>query len=142
VSAPDLHGPATILLAEDDEGLRRLIVQALERNGYLVLEANSGELALELARDFEGPIDLLLSDVVMGLISGNDLAVALQASNPELAVILMSGTADTGVLDGLLSGTSSFLAKPFRPSALIDEIHALFARRDAPAVFPPSVKRG
>jgi PAS domain S-box-containing protein len=142
VSASNLHGPATILLAEDDEGLRRLIVQALERNGYLVLEANSGERALELARDFEGPIDLLLSDVVMGLISGHDLALALQASNPELAVILMSGTADAGVLDGLISGTGSFLAKPFRPSALIDEIHALLARPDAPAILPSGVKRG
>ena len=141
VRAPDLHGSATILLAEDDDGLRRLMVQALERNGYLVLEANSGELALELARDFEGPIDVLLSDVVMGLISGNDLALALQASNPELGVVLMSGTADADVLDGLLPGTSSFLAKPFRPSALIDEIHALLARRDTPAVHPSRVEQ-
>jgi two-component system cell cycle sensor histidine kinase/response regulator CckA len=128
--APMLHRPATILLAEDDDALRRLVVQALERDGYLVLESNSAELALELARDFDGIIDLLVSDVVMELISGNDLALALQASNPELGVVLMSGTADESILDGLVPGTSAFLAKPFRPSALMVQVHSLLALRD------------
>ena len=136
---PPVHRPATILLAEDDDGLRRLVVQTLERNGYLVLEANSGELALELARDFEGTIDILLSDVVMALISGNDLALALQAANPRLGVVLMSGTADEKVLEGLLPNTSAFLAKPFRPSALVEQVQSLLAQRDGvPA--PPSPK--
>ncbi len=134
--APPAHRPATILLAEDDDGLRRLIVQTLERNGYLVLEANSGELALELARDFEGTIDILLSDVVMALISGNDLALALQAANPQLGVVLMSGTADEAILDGLLPNTSAFLAKPFRPSTLVDQVQSLLDQRDALSIHP------
>jgi signal transduction histidine kinase/ActR/RegA family two-component response regulator len=125
------HRPATILLAEDDDGLRRLVVQTLERNDYLVLEANSGELALELARDFDGTIDLLLSDVEMALISGSDLALALQAANPQLGVVLMSGTAGEAVLDGLLPNTSAFIAKPFRPSTLVEQVQSLLAQRDA-----------
>jgi PAS domain S-box-containing protein len=131
----EAEGPrqtATILLAENDQRLRQLMVQVLEHSGYLVLEADSGELALELARDFEGTIDLLLSDVVMAIITGDELAQALQATNPDLLVLLMSGSEDASLLERLLPGTSSFLAKPFRPSELVTEIQGLFARREAP----------
>ena len=127
---------ATVLLAEDEEGLRRLITQVLERNGYLVLEAISGENALELAEDFEGAIDLLVSDVVMAELTGLELARSLQAANPSLRVVLMSGTADQTVLENLVPGSSAFLAKPFRPSQLIDQIHELLARRDSLSVHP------
>ncbi|MGA2295273.1 MAG: ATP-binding protein [Acidimicrobiales bacterium] len=133
LEAEEPRRTATILLAEDDRRLRQLMVQVLEHSGYLVLEADSGELALELARDFEGPIDLLLSDVVMALISGDELAQALQATNPDLLVLLMSGSADASLLERLLPGTSSFLAKPFRPSELVAEIRGLFARHEQPA---------
>jgi PAS domain S-box-containing protein len=130
------RGSATVLLAEDEEGLRRLITQVLERNGYLVLEAISGENALELAEDFEGAIDLLVSDVVMAELTGLELARSLQAANPSLRVVLMSGTADQTVLENLVPGSSAFLAKPFRPSQLIDQIHELLARRDSLSVHP------
>jgi DNA-binding response OmpR family regulator len=129
------------VLAEDDEGLRHLVVQVLERNGYLVLEADSGELALELARDFEGPIDLLISDVVMALISGDELAQAMQAANPTLRVLLMSGSAEDSILDNLLPATSAFLAKPFKPSELVEHVHTLLARRDALAQHPSNFDR-
>jgi nitrogen-specific signal transduction histidine kinase/ActR/RegA family two-component response regulator len=138
-SAATPRGSATILLAEDDEGLRRLMTQVLERNGYLVLESFSGENALTLAESFEGPIDLLLSDVVMGELSGMELAQTLQTANPGLRVVLMSGTADETVLESLVPGSSAFLAKPFRPSELIDQIHELLARRDSLAVHPSVV---
>jgi PAS domain S-box-containing protein len=133
------RGSATILLAEDDEGLRRLVTQVLERNGYLVLESFSGESALDLAEEFEGPIDLLLSDVVMAELSGLELAQTLQAANPNLRVVLMSGSADQTVLESLVPGSSAFLAKPFRPSELIDQIHELLARRDSLSVHPSAV---
>jgi two-component system, cell cycle sensor histidine kinase and response regulator CckA len=105
-----------------------------------VLEANSGELALELARDFDGTIDVLLSDIEMALISGIDLALALQAANPQLAVLLMSGTADEAILGGLLPNTSAFLAKPFRPSALVDQVQSLLGQRDALSAQPSKKK--
>lgn len=122
------RGFATVLVADDDEGLRRLMVQVLARNGYQVLEAESGERALEIAGRYDGVIELLVSDVAMGELSGPDLAVALQTSRPELRVLLTSGTADATVLAGLSPGTSAFLKKPFKPSALIDAVHDLLAR--------------
>ena len=124
------RGFATILVAEDDDALRRLMVQVLSRNGYQVLEGASGEEARSLAERYEGPIDLLVSDVVLGGLSGPELATELQVSRPSLLVLLTSGTADASVLAGLAAGTSMFLAKPFRPSALIDGVQDLLARRD------------
>lgn len=124
------RGFATILVAEDDDGLRRLMVQVLSRNGYQVLEGASGEEARALAERYEGPIDLLVSDVVLGGLSGPELAAELQGSRPNLLVLLTSGTADASVLSGLSAGTSTFLPKPFRPSALIDGVQDLLARRD------------
>ena len=144
-STPTARGPstprgsATVLLAEDDEGLRRLISQVLERNGYLVLEADSAEQALKLAGEFDGAIDLLLSDVVMAELSGLELASTLQGSNPALRVVLMSGSADESVLEELVAGSGAFLAKPFRPSELIDQIHELLARRNSLAVHPSAI---
>jgi two-component system cell cycle sensor histidine kinase/response regulator CckA len=123
------RGSATVLLAEDDEGLRRLMVQVLGRNGYRVLVAESAERALEVRDDFDGNIDLLVSDVVMAELSGPDLAAALQKANPALRVLLTSGTADSTIINELLPGTAAFLPKPFRPSALIDQVHELLSRR-------------
>jgi CheY-like chemotaxis protein len=121
-------GSATVLLAEDDAGLRRLMVQVMRRNGHTVIEAESGEEALALAGAFEGRIDALVSDVRMGEMSGTDLALALQGERPKLRVLLTSGTEPSNVLDGLNPAVSRFMAKPFRPSELVDELHLLLSR--------------
>jgi CheY-like chemotaxis protein len=123
------RGTATILLAEDDDALRQMMVQVLDRNGYHVLAIEDGTRALELAGDYDGTIDLLVSDVVMPGLSGPELALTLQKSRPSLRVLLTSGTADASVLEGLAPRTAVFLAKPFRPSQLIDRVHELLARR-------------
>jgi two-component system cell cycle sensor histidine kinase/response regulator CckA len=123
-------GTATVLLAEDDEDLRRLMSQVLRRNGYQVLEAESGERAEEIFADAEVPIELLLSDVVMAEMTGRELSAKLQARNPSLRVLLVSGTEDSSVVSDLIPGSCDFLAKPFRPSELIDKVHALLTRRD------------
>jgi PAS domain S-box-containing protein len=123
------RGTATVLIAEDDEGLRRLMGQVLRRNGYLVVEANSGERALDAVVEFEGTIDLLLSDVVMDGLGGADLAAQLQDRDPNLRVLLVSGTANSEVLEGLRSRTCAFLAKPFKPSQLVDQVHELLSKR-------------
>jgi CheY-like chemotaxis protein len=119
---------STILIAEDDEDLRRLIGQVLGRMGYRVLEASSGEQALEVANNFDGTIDLLLSDVVMATLSGHDVAMTLQDENSALRVLLVSGTEDATVLSGLIPDSAAFLSKPFKPSELIDQIVKLLAR--------------
>ena len=121
-------GSKTVLLAEDDEVLRHFIVQVLRRNGYQVLEANTGEQAIEMANGYDGTIDLLLSDVVMATLSGREVALTLQESNPDLRVLLISGSEGATVLDGLHSESAAFLAKPFRPSELIDQIARLLTQ--------------
>ena len=123
------RGSATILIVDDDEELRRFMSRILERNGYRVVEADSAERALRVVDEFEGTFDLLVSDVVMGEMSGRDLAKSLQTQEPGLAVLLVSGTAKRSILADLNTGASDFLAKPFKPSDLVDRVHDLLARR-------------
>jgi two-component system cell cycle sensor histidine kinase/response regulator CckA len=124
------QGTATVLLAEDDEDLRRLMSQVLRRNGFQVLEADSGERAEAIFADAGVRIDLLLSDVIMAEMTGRELSSKLQARNPSLRVLLVSGTEDSSVVSDLMPGTCDFLAKPFRPSELIDKVHGLLTRRE------------
>lgn len=123
------RGSATILIVDDDEELRRFMSRILERNGYHVTEADSAERALRVVDDYEGNFDLLVSDVVMGEMSGRDLATSLQSKFPDLAVLLVSGTANRKILADLRSGASDFLAKPFKPSDLVDRVHDLLTHR-------------
>ncbi len=120
---------ATILLVEDDPGLRRLAVQVLQRNGLVVHEAASAEEALERRQLLSDPLDLLVSDVVLPAMTGDELAARLQRDQPDLSVLLMSGTASANVLDSLAPDTAAFLAKPFKPSTLVDEVMTLLSRR-------------
>jgi signal transduction histidine kinase len=127
--APRARVSATILLCEDDTGLRRLARQVLQRNGFVVHEADSAEEALDVSRLSGEPIDLLVSDVVLPAMSGAELARQLQVEQPDLMVLLMSGTASAEVLDGLDADRAAFLAKPFTPSALVDHVIDLLVRR-------------
>jgi len=127
---PRPRGSATILLAEDDDQLRRMCSQVLQRNGYTVIECESAEEALGRFAEDEGAIEVLLSDVVMGEMDGRALASALQSTRPELRVLLMSGTEDASIITGLDLANSDFLAKPFKPSQLIDKVHDLLTRRN------------
>ena len=119
----------TVLVAEDDEALRRLMVQVLRRNGYRVLEGDNGASALEAARG--SVVDALVTDVDMPVMGGVELAVTLQARTPSLAVLVVSGHADASVLADLTPRTGAFLAKPFRPSELVDRLNELLARSRA-----------
>jgi two-component system cell cycle sensor histidine kinase/response regulator CckA len=123
------HDTATVLIVDDDEELRRFMSRILERNGYRVVLADSAEAALEVVDDFIGTFDLLVSDFVMGGMTGQDLALALQAKNPSLMVLIVSGTANRSVISELNEGSAEFLAKPFKPSELVDNVHNLLARR-------------
>lgn len=113
------HPSESILLVEDDEAVRDLARQVLQDEGYTIIAASSGAEALELAAQNQGRIDLLLSDVVMPLMSGWDLAEQLKAGNPRLRVLLMSGyTSDTAMEHGLLASDMKLLPKPFSPNVL------------------------
>ena len=107
-------GRETVLLVEDEEGVRNLARQFFERGGYTVLEAANGMEALRLVRDFAGPIQLLMTDVVMPEISGSQLAARLVRIRPELKVLYMSGyTGETIVHHGVPKPGITLLQKPF-----------------------------
>jgi two-component system, cell cycle sensor histidine kinase and response regulator CckA len=109
------RGWETILLVDDDDGVRLLASTVLRQSGYTVLEARGGEEAMARARDHSGPIHLLLTDVVMPKISGRQLARQLAAERPRIKTLYVSGYEAEAARQ--LSG-EGYLAKPFGPSAL------------------------
>jgi len=111
-------GAETILLVEDEESVRTLARRVLESGGYTVLDAGDGETALALAAAHPGPIDLLLTDVVMPGMRGTELATRLAETRPMSAVVFMSGYAHEAVTDEGLPADSFFIGKPFGPDAL------------------------
>ena len=117
---PSLYrGTETVLLVEDESGVRQLTREMLVRNGYTVLEAGSGPEALRISEQLPGPIDLLLTDAVMLEMSGRELAVLLAASRPAIRVIYMSGYAeDTVAHHVMMDPETAFLQKPFTAAAL------------------------
>jgi len=125
-SLQPLRGQETILVVEDDEALRSVIVKALTAHGYQVLHASQPDEALGLARRHPGPIQVLLTDVVLPQMDGSELAARLVLHHPELRVLFMSGyTADAIVHHGVLDETVNFLPKPFRIPTLMEKIRQL-----------------
>ncbi len=110
----------TILLVEDEAGIRALVRKILAREHYNVLAAGSGEEALALAKSYDGPIHLLVTDVILPGIGGRDLAEGLLHALPELRVLYVSGyTDDEAVRQGWFPPGSKFLQKPFTLTSLI-----------------------
>jgi len=116
---------ASILLVEDDEIMRSLTRQALEEHGYSVVEADDGKSALEWAQSHPGPLDLLLTDVVMRRMSGPELVERLSSSHPNLKVVYMSGyTGELIAEREVLKRGITLLEKPFTRAALLNTLHA------------------
>lgn len=111
----------TVLLVDDEESIRRLTRRMLERVGYHVLDAASGEDALACA-DAAGDIHVLLTDVSMPGMSGHELAARLAAAAPRLRVIFMSGYAPDDAFAGFVP--CSWLTKPFSMDQLLDAVRS------------------
>jgi len=125
-------GTETILLAEDEASVRRLLRRLLDANGYRVIEAADGREALRLLEQHGGSIDLLLTDIVMPGLNGRELSQKALASKPGLKVIYMSGYTDEALSDtGALGPGVSFLRKPLKLDTLSTRIREVL---DAPAV--------
>jgi two-component system, cell cycle sensor histidine kinase and response regulator CckA len=123
-----------LLVCDDDDEVRELLVSVLRIRAYQVLEARNGKHALEVAANHGGPIDLLITDLVMPELSGTQLAAELRKSRPTLKVLFISGyTQDDSVLSGTLDPGSQFLAKPFLPGELARAVHGMLAMGDATA---------
>jgi PAS domain S-box-containing protein len=123
------HSQETVLLVEDEEGVRHLAKHALESRGYLVLEAADGEQAIRLVQEHAGTIDLLVSDVVMPRMSGRELRDQVVTLSPATRVIFTSGYTDDAVLrHGVSRAESDFLQKPFTISGLLRKVREVLDR--------------
>jgi DNA-binding NtrC family response regulator len=117
----------TILVVEDEEGVRSLIHLALASSGYKVLETEGAKSALATCAKYDGPIHLLLTDVVMPQMSGPRVAEQIAAMRPDIKVLYMSGYTDDAVVrHGVLSQDMPFIQKPFSPAALRKKIREVF----------------
>ena len=125
-----LRGSETVLLVEDEEILRKLLKNALEINGYKVLEAHDSQEAITLCEQYKEPIHLMLTDVVMPRMSGRELAQRLAPLRPEIKVLYMSGYAEDVLFrQGVLDASLCFLQKPFRQFELTVKVRQVL---DAP----------
>jgi len=118
-----VRGSETILLVEDDEEVRALVRQTLEREGYRLLDSAGPVEARHTAASHRGPIQLLITDVVMPKSSGRELADELTRLRPQMKVLYMSGYGDAAMLNsGVLEKEVSFLQKPFAAPALAEKV--------------------
>lgn len=113
----------TILIAEDEDAVRNLVRRVLVREGFNVLEAENGRLAVQVAEDHDGDIHLFLTDVVMPELSGPRAAAEILTSRPRTAVLFMSGYAEGEIVEsGELNPEVRFIEKPFNPRTLLDRV--------------------
>jgi PAS domain S-box-containing protein len=121
-------GTETVLLVEDEEMVRNMTREILQESGYRVLEAAHGHEALHVAEQHDGPIHLMLSDVVMPQMSGRELAEQLSPRRAEMKVLYMSGYTDDAIVHhGVLDEGMAFIEKPFTPSALTRKLREVLS---------------
>ena len=117
------RGSETILLVEDDEAVRTVVREILQKTGYNVLETSSAGEALLVSEQHTGLIHLMVSDVVMPRMSGPDLAERLESWHPEMKVLYMSGYAGNAIVNnGMSLGGKAFIKKPFTTTALLNKV--------------------
>jgi len=126
VAAAVAKGTETILVVEDEDEIRDLVTQYLERNGYTVLQATNGQEAQSVAQGYKGPIHLLVTDVVMPHVSGYELAQQFSKLRPSTKVLFTSGYPEhTGAGDKLPDPQLGILQKPFSLSGLTEKIREI-----------------
>jgi PAS domain S-box-containing protein len=130
VVEPAGPGSETILLVEDEASMRKLLVEVLQHKGYNVLAAEDGARALEISRKYTGIIHLLITDVVMPAMRGEQLAEQLKQERPETRVMFMSGYTDKALAhSGVLQEDTILLQKPFTPDVLLRRVRQLLGPR-------------
>ncbi len=120
---------ATILVVEDEAGIRALVRKILRRQGYEVLEAANGQEALALCREHGPRVELLITDVLMPQMGGRELVERLQTQGHDMKVLYVSGyTDDASVYSGELPAGTAFLQKPFTLGSLLDKVKEVLAK--------------
>jgi CheY-like chemotaxis protein len=126
-----LHGTETILVVEDAEPLLRLAARILQSVGYTVLTASNGGEALLVLERHEGPVQLMLTDVVMPRMSGRDLAERLRSAHPEMKVLYTSGYTDDAIVHhGVLDEGVAFIVKPYTVADLTQKVRAVLDQQE------------
>jgi len=126
---PTPTGRETILLVEDEESVRRLGRRILEGAGYRILEAADGAEALAVAEAWQGEFDLIVTDVIMPEMSGQELSTRLRERSPNLRILYVSGYTDDTILQhGQLLPNTGFLQKPFTPTSLLQRVQEVLGR--------------
>jgi len=123
-------GTETLLVAEDEEPVRKIVLRILEKQGYQLLEADHGEAALKKSQETSGPIHLLLTDTIMPKMNGKELAQKLKKSRPKMKVIFMSGyPQEVLARQGTLDPDIHLLQKPFTAEELTQKIRQVLDGR-------------
>ena len=129
---PSIRATETILLVEDEQGVREATAEYLKENGYNVLAANGGPHALTLATEFKETIHLLLTDVVMPQMSGRELSEKIKVIHPETAIVFMSGYSNNLLSSQqILDPGHILLQKPIRLPQLGKRLHEILERGKA-----------
>ena len=132
LSSADLRGAETILVCEDEERIRKLVMIMLAKQGYRVLEADTPAAAIVYAREHFSAIDLLLTDIVMPNMNGVELAKAVREARPGVKLLYMSGYSDNRASDAwVLDPDTPFLHKPFTASTLARKVREALGTPDA-----------
>jgi two-component system, cell cycle sensor histidine kinase and response regulator CckA len=119
----DVRGTETILLVEDEVGVRNLAYFVLQTQGYNVQAASDGKAALRMVGSHKGPVHLLVTDVVMPVMNGREMAEELHLRYPQMKVLFTSGYTDDAVVrHGVLQAEVAFLQKPYSPQALARKV--------------------
>jgi len=125
-------GVETILVVEDDDAVRRITREFLKINGYHVIEADSGDNAIQLMKLHKDSIDLVLTDVLMPEMNGHTLMERLAEVRPGIKVLYMSAyTEDAAINIGALQPGTEFIEKPFSPDELANKVRKVLTRTDA-----------
>ena len=117
------RGSETVLIVEDEAGIRKVVIKILNRQGYQVLEAENGGSALALCEKLDKPVDLLVTDVIMPIMGGAELKRRLHARWPDLKVLFMSGYTENAIVHhGVLKPGIPYIQKPFSPMDFLERV--------------------
>lgn len=126
---PQYRGAETVLLVEDETPVRNLASRILRDRGYTVLEAAQGTDAINVARQFSGPIDLILTDIIMPGMSGKDLVTQIEGTRPGIKTLYVSGYTDEVIVHhGILDSNTDFLQKPYSVESLTHKVWEVLNR--------------
>lgn len=126
-----LRGSETVLVVEDDDGVRKLTREFLKINGYTVLEARNGAEAIQIPARHAGPVDLLLTDVLMPGMNGREVAQQFVSLRPETKVLFMSGYTEDAITHlGILEPGVAFIEKPFSPDELASKVRSVLGSKE------------